>query len=1090
MRSQNIFYFFITDSSGRSAFWEDNIVKWQTVPRPLSFSPDGWQDTQPAFTRSAKYHGLNRQFTTPFKFVEDGAFILRYLLYTGKSYETTVYLNINKWNDLTDLYETYYKGEFDFIEIVDDSPTGISVNLIEGGFNKMLNASENTVYEFTPDRQIYLDAIELFSSVRYINSELEIENPFLNHTLPIIFLDNEGVSTGVIYQSQDYETTPAGYSSSSDNCFFETEFDITIILSGTIKVKLISCDGLNGISYRPGYQLSGSDLVTWFDDAVRFDIGEIEEFTINQTIVVPEGGKVFFVGRTFADNPGDSIDFTISWLETNITATFSTSAPSTFCNAFRPLDLLRAILLKITGNAAFTVTSSLLNEYQHLYITSGDAIRRITDAVIKTNFSDFFKSFDAILTTGFGISGITSVFEDRIYFYPTDSVTLDLDEISDLQISISVDILANTAKFGYANQSYEDLNGKKEFNTTAQWEFPVKKLNKSYEQISPYRADSYGIEYTRINLEGKTTTDSTSDNDVFIINVVENDTDELLEQPMSWVLATHIMKIFSGAVYLSLFEEKMHFILRNAVELFEQNYTIVSVAVNGADLDIVVNESPNAVTATFDADISFAATIRREDYTTLLPSTLPESVFNIEDLTPKRMLLKHGRWLRSMMYFYTLERLTFLTLDKNKDLSTTLDGNTITEKSNVRIDTLGTPIFYPYIFSFKTRVPETFISLFNDAVNGHVSFKYNGFQLYGFPVNMTVKPGLNEAQDWKLLASPLCDLSTLVDLLANPLNNINMATYGLSFSKLCPIQFVPEGITLPDVYNFRHMDTNNFEDQSTRYTDYKPYGQKWQTSDNIHLQCISRDLGPVQVDVINKHDRVFGSYPLSQVVTSTVSSPYQLFQGDINLSVFDSGCYRLRCTAGIGSTTVVFLSEWLNIAEIWSKTLLFQYTNTRNQAGTIFTTGYTPSFRIEGNIIDFVPRSRFSSYEDEPANQYLLEGVPYRQFTLFAGDSFGLPPWAIDKLNRIMTLNTVLIDGKQFVRTEGAQFESVNRINGVPGTWWRLEVREAFNLDNTGLTTEGIANESAVLINVDTMLFGDLTGQVSSNPIQIEVLNQ
>jgi hypothetical protein len=237
---------------------------------------------------------------------------------------------------------------------------------------------------------------------------------------------------------------------------------------------------------------------------------------------------------------------------------------------------------------------------------------------------------------------------------------------------------------------------------------------------------------------------------------------------------------------------------------------------------------------------------------------------------------------------------------------------------------------------------------------------------------------------------------------------------------------------------------------------------------------------------------VFGAYPLSQITTAAVSDPYQLFQGDINLSVFDPGCYRLRCTAGIGATTVVFLSEWLNIAERWPKTLLFQYTNTRNQAATIFTTGYTPSYRIEGNIIDFTPRSRFSSYEDEPANEYLLEGVPYRQYTLFAGDSFGLPPWAIDKLNRIMTLNTILIDGKQFVRNEDAQFEAVGRNNGLPGTWWRLEMREAYNLDNTSMTTDNRSNERVVLISIDSAEFGDLTDQTqaSSNPVIIEILNQ
>lgn len=1087
MRSQNTFYFFITDSLGRSAYWEDNIVKWQTTPRPLNFSPDGWMDTQPTFTRSGKYYGLNRHFTTPYKFVEDGAFILRYLLYTGKSYEETVYLNLNKWNHLTDEYEPYYKGEFDLIEILDDSPTGITVNLVEGGFTKLLNASDDTVYEFTPDRSVFMAGIELFYTARYAEVEILLtgiseSSSLALHLLPMVFLSVDGQVPGVEHQGQVSDEF-------TDSFFIRVENALTVTITGTVTYIL----GPECTFYKIQLQLvdSNGDITALEDYEPASTAEGLHEIVLDKVVNLNEGDSLrYMVTSVFNFSPPNYDQIHIDYLSNPITLSYNNTVAPSFCKAFRPLDLLRAILLKITGNAAYAVSSTLLTTYQHLYVTSGDCIRAIENAVIKTSFSDFFKAFDAILTAGFGISGLSSVFEARLYFYDTSDVSLDLSEVSELQISLAADMLANTAKFGYADQSYEDLNGRLEFNTTAQWEFPVKKLKKPYEQISPYRADPYGIEFTRINLEGKATTDDSADNDVFILNVIEDDTDPILQQTITW--DGTILKLIGAASEEALFTEKGHFVLSNddVSGVFDGNYTILSVTVNGSDLDIEVNETINSSSAALHADISFLAILRRETYTTLLPDNLPDTIFNIEDLTPKRMLIKHGRWLRSMMYFYTLEKLNFLTLDKNKELSTTLAGVTIAEKANVRIDTLGTPIFYPYIFSFKTRVPETFMSLFNSAVNGHVQFSYNGFELYGFPVNMSVKPGLNEAQEWKLLASPLCNLPDLVDLLANPLNNVNMATYGLSFSMLCPVQMVPQGVIEQDVYNFRHMDLWTFEEQSTRYSDYHPYGQKWQTSDNIHLQCISRNLGPVQVDVINRHGRVFGSYPLEQITTSAVASPYQLFQGDINLTVFDPGCYRLRCTAGIGAQVVVFLSEWLNLAERWPKTLLFQYTNTRNQAATIFTEGYTPSYRIEGNIIDYVPRSRFSSYEDEPANQYLLEGVPYRQFTLFAGDSFGLPPWAIDKLNRIMTLNSIMIDGKYFVRGDDAQFEAVGRVNGVHGTWWRMEIREAFNLDNTSITTDNRSNERVVLINVDSALFGDLSTQVSSNPVQIEILNQ
>ncbi len=133
MRSQNIFYFFITDSQGRSAYWNGLTVQWLATPTPLEFSPDGWQDTQVSFQRSSKYFGINRQLTNSYTFVEDGANILRHLLYKGNSYETQVYLNVNKWNDLTDTYDPYYKGEIDLIRANDIAEKGLQVNLIGGG---------------------------------------------------------------------------------------------------------------------------------------------------------------------------------------------------------------------------------------------------------------------------------------------------------------------------------------------------------------------------------------------------------------------------------------------------------------------------------------------------------------------------------------------------------------------------------------------------------------------------------------------------------------------------------------------------------------------------------------------------------------------------------------------------------------------------------------------------------------------------------------------------------------------------------------------------------------------------------------------
>jgi len=334
------------------------------------------------------------------------------------------------------------------------------------------------------------------------------------------------------------------------------------------------------------------------------------------------------------------------------------------------------------------------------------------------------------------------------------------------------------------------------------------------------------------------------------------------------------------------------------------------------DLRVDVAPGNDTVVFTDTANISFPLQLKRVAYDSLTGVPTTSNVYNIEQLTPKRMLNAHAPFYRSLLYFLSEEKMAFTTADRNKDLETVEGAETITESADVRADTLGDPMFYPFVFSFKTRVPSTFQTLFTDAVNGHIAFEYNGIPLYGFPLQMSAKPALNEAQDWKLLASPLCDLADLVSLLSNPLNSINMSTYGLAFSKLCPVQFVPQGTSNLPPYNFKHMDAYSYYEQSGRYDGYRPYLQKWQTSDIIALQCISRELGPVQVDVINKYGRVFDTVILDGITTTAVTTPYQLFQGEIELSGLEPGIYWLKATAGIPGTEVTFISQPLDIQEL------------------------------------------------------------------------------------------------------------------------------------------------------------------------------
>lgn len=1152
MRSNKTFYFFLTDSAGRSLYWDEGTktVGRQTLARPINFAPDGWMDTQLAFGRSTRYYGINRSFTTPYKFVEDGALIIRALLYTGMCYEENIYLVINKWNEGNDVYEGYYKGQLDLLKIVDDSPTGITVNLIEGGFLKLLNANDETAFEIPLDgpytKYIEMDGIALSYSQPYQLIALDegfitgpgIGNYGLNQFLGFAQLSGDSRTDFLIFNSPVFGEVPGGtfydYSDWIVRVADNFPSPIPVRIRGSFTNKLLEQPNIGTAVYQWRW-----DIAT---DTANIDTGQIPStngynpnYTIGETktiefdfiLTLQPGEKLFLTGRGFSGVPNNG--FLAKWVFTSnrIEINPSVTVESTVIKAISPFDLCNELLKKVTGSTAYTLNSNLLNQYGHLLLTSGDGIRGLAGAVIKTTFNEFFNNFNKILFAGFGNTGMQMFFERRTTFYDASTNTMDVGEVSELQVSLAEQELANTVKVGYPNQDYTDVNGRAEFNTTFKFQLPVVNAGKrEIDLVSSYRADGYGIEYTRINLEGKKTTDSDSDNATFIINTegsfpsqltaeraveaeqgantpvafvsVDEDIPGLIEANDTRTAFTYRGYAWPSATIVFSFDADTSVtgqVLVNGVVVGSvtgsgsQTVTVGDVSLAAGDV-ITTNMTGAATLASASLVLSANnfTRIRREAYTSIT-GVLTDTVFNIEDLTPKRMLLKHAPYLRSLLYFQTLQRITFLTADKNRELATLLDEVFIDEDAGVRVDTLGVPMFYPYIFSFKTRVPINFTQLLSGAVNGHIKFSFNGHTLYGFPVQVSVKPSLNDSQDWKLLASPVNDLSQLINITDDVIDINALGMYALSFSHLSPVQFVPIGVTAQPAYHFTHMDSGFFKEQIERYSQPGCYFQKWETTDIINLQCMTRLLGPVNVHMYRGDGLFIGTFSLQQTPTPSVQLPMIMFQGSINLNTIPlrDDYYQLICVAGDVETNLVFKSEWMHIKAEWPETMLIEYYHNRNKQNMVFSTTYRPQMRLECMIDDYLPKTKLAMYEDQTADAYMLDGIAYRQFNLWVGDDRGVAPYVTDKLNRIFNLTNVLIDGKGFTREVGEDFEKVQRYDGVPTAFWRLALREARNLDGTTLSSDGLLNVSAVLLNVDTMLFGDLTSQVSSNPVQIEV---
>jgi hypothetical protein len=109
-----------------------------------------------------------------------------------------------------------------------------------------------------------------------------------------------------------------------------------------------------------------------------------------------------------------------------------------------------------------------------------------------------------------------------------------MGEVKDLHVSTAKDFQYNVVKVGYPNTDTEDVNGKDEFNVTQTYTSPITRSNKVLELISKVSASMYEIELTRINLDGKTTTDDNNDNKNFFVHVEKTATAGTGDEPATY----------------------------------------------------------------------------------------------------------------------------------------------------------------------------------------------------------------------------------------------------------------------------------------------------------------------------------------------------------------------------------------------------------------------------------------------------------------------------------------------------------------------------------------------------------------------------
>lgn len=574
------FIFYLEDTpTGKCWYLDQNkqptLTNITAAGRDVSLpnSPSNWVGTELGFIRNLQYFGLNRSYASPQKMVGDVAYLIRELVYMGVGTEVPLTLTIFKYNDLGDpsglTYKLYYKGPVDLPKLSDIFTEGVEVNLLEGGVAQLLKSYETTEFAIPCDGSIEENVKVNFDGL-LVPDIFSYQIPTFSNTsnssqyiqMGTVFLNNQGDNFGIIHSTtQDGNTLP-----NSTNFLFLSKSAIKLKITGSLTVSDIrtggdyTSGGYSAAALKVGF---GTDTHnTWANSymIVGQNTPTINElgyehitqtktfnFSVEITLQANEKLNLVYANPIVANNANFAKFVKFEFGSFNIS--FASSCPSTRAYGIGIYDLFKLLVKQICQLASnnnitynYNAESSLLEQYNYIIAHSGDAIRASGDStyqrfyhpadingnisygpVLKTTLKDFFESISSILCAAMGPkkgAAVESLFiEELSSVFNSDSVDLDLGEVSNLKAEFSEKFMFSDLQIGYAPQNYDQKAGKYEYNTTAKWKAPINTLNKELVKISKYRTDSYGIERLRSNTGSNTSsTRNDSDNSVFLVS--------------------------------------------------------------------------------------------------------------------------------------------------------------------------------------------------------------------------------------------------------------------------------------------------------------------------------------------------------------------------------------------------------------------------------------------------------------------------------------------------------------------------------------------------------------------------------------------
>lgn len=826
---------YILHEDGRSMYEDEaGNISSTVVPTQLVNVPEGWDQVTIAYQRDLIKMGIMLAFTFPITLVLDGLKIVRNNIYKF-GYEFKMFYLIQQrrveWTDdyFKDYHTKFYRGQIRNSTMQDDEDK-MKIQIGPEGLQKAVEAYWDTVYEFPlsdPEASVIShDGMRLYSNVVFeAPAEVEYDSNLFNaeHIIPFGVLNKDGNSFGVAVFDQTIESIKFAvrndFFQQSQNYFLTVDIasnPVTVRLIGKLIVKCTKRDDAKNVKFRFCSSITGTSMFS-IDNVVAVLPGQSaglnEEVTIpiDVTLQVKPGEHIFLEGAVFGSGTGPGFKY-VFMPGSEVTLDFSNRYKTSLVKAFKPAILLDKIIEKVYGKRGKTITHLLsATPYKDLWITSGDGVRGVEKASVKISLSTFFKIYNTDAQAGISVEKGILYMEGFDRYLDLATEPIHLGEVKTAKRSFLQEIMGNTIEIGHKNDDIEGINGKYRFNNIHQYSTIAQEFPKKLSFISPAIADPYIIEFMRTALDGKTTTDSSEDNDIIILHVRET----TIEGSKAIASGSGVTLNPSGAIMpftnfnnigLTANINRSEFtyfgattdsrIVLNIMPVStptpNQNVT-VDLLVNGSIISTVtlLADGIHHSTLTVDRPMSdgefisvritsanaqaivvrdvqltvefntLASAILFRDTYDVIEGVRDATVYNIDLLSPKRLLILWRKYLNSIFYKLDGNLYRFETSDRNPELLTTKNGITIDEDADLPITT--DILFKPLVFDVETEVPVDLVDILDSNPYRRFDFEWKGFTYAGFLLKGGIAPNDNKSQVYQLLCDPLTDETKFIE---------------------------------------------------------------------------------------------------------------------------------------------------------------------------------------------------------------------------------------------------------------------------------------------------------------------------------------